>query len=272
MNSNYIEIKIENVSAEISEILVAQLSEIGFDGFEESENSLSAFIAEAGFKKAEVNEIIAAHQLTFIANTIVQKNWNEEWEKNFDPVIVDDFVTIRAHFHEQAKGVEHEIIITPKMSFGTGHHATTYMMMQHMRKLDFKNKTVFDFGTGTGVLAILAEKLGAVYILAIDNDEWSINNAQENIERNGCENIELQLCNTPELSRQFNLILANINKNVILEHFKILAESISANGHLLVSGLLQEDEADILLIASALQLKHMVTFGREKWISMYFVN
>ncbi len=272
MNNNYLEIKIDHVSNEVAEIIIAQLSDLGFSGFEESENMLLAFIDETAFNENEVAEIFTSKQLNFSKKVLAQRNWNDEWEKNFDPVTVDDFVTIRAHFHETAKNVAHEIIITPKMSFGTGHHATTYLMMQQMRTLNFEDKSVVDFGTGTGVLAILAEKLGASAIQAIDNDDWSIANAQENIERNSCKRISVRLSGMLEFNKKFDLILANINKNVILEHFKVLANSIVQNGQLLLSGLLQEDEADILFAASALHLKHKETIARQKWICIHFTN
>jgi ribosomal protein L11 methyltransferase len=140
--SNYIEIKIENISSKESEILIAQLSEIGFEGFEEGGNFLSAYIEQGLLNEIELKNLLSFHHLAYSKNLIEQKNWNEEWEKNFEPVIIDDFVAIRAPFHKPVKDVEYEIIITPKMSFGTGHHATTYMMIQQMRHIDFKNKNV----------------------------------------------------------------------------------------------------------------------------------
>ena len=272
MKTNYIQVTVDKASKEQTEMLIAQLSELGFDGFEESEDLLAAFIDEVAFNEDDVNEIFAFHQLTFTKTVLAQKNWNEEWEKNFEPVMVDDFALIRAAFHKPVKNVEHEIVITPKMSFGTGHHATTYMMVQQMRQIDFKNKSVFDFGTGTGILAILAEKLGALNITAVDNDEWSINNSEENIEENNCNKIQIQLCESPVLEQQFDIILANINKNVILQFISILENGLAINGHLLVSGLLAEDENDILLTASELGLKHMVTVCRDKWICIHFCN
>jgi len=166
----------------------------------------------------------------------------------------------------------HEIIIMPKMSFGTGHHATTYIMIQEMRNVDFKNKNVFDFGTGTGLLAIVAEKFGAGNIIAIDNDEWSISNANENIERNNCKNIQLLLCESPLLSNRFDVILANINKNVILQYLEVLSNLLIENGQLLVSGLLKEDEADLLKAISYFNLKHINTFLRDKWMCMKLIK
>ena len=184
--ATYIQLEFQNISLEQSDLLIAQLSEIGFNGFEEEENNLKAFVPIYDFVEAAVNEIAASHHLSFYKSTIEETNWNAVWESNFQPVIVDNFVGIRADFHEPIMGVEHEIVITPKMSFGTGHHATTFMMIQQMREIDFTGKSVFDFGTGTGILAILAEKLGADKVFAVDYDEWSIENAKENLEKNNC--------------------------------------------------------------------------------------
>jgi ribosomal protein L11 methyltransferase len=267
---NFIQIQIRNLSSQQSEILVAQLSEIGFDGFEEGENFLNAYIEDKKLDKDELQKIISSHQLSFKKKIIEQKNWNEEWEKNFEPVIVEDFVAVRAEFHQPIRNVQHEIIITPKMSFGTGHHATTYMMMQAMRNLNFKNKAVLDFGTGTGILAILAEKLGASSIIAIDNDEWSINNAKENIEKNQCKNIQLFLSNAPNSSRKFDIILANINKNVIITHFTFLSRILNKNGRLLVSGILHEDEPEMIDLSYKIGLKPIQTLRRNQWSSIEF--
>ncbi|HEY6957173.1 MAG TPA: 50S ribosomal protein L11 methyltransferase, partial [Flavisolibacter sp.] len=146
------------------EILISQLSDLGAEGFEQTDDYLLAYFNEYTFKSYEVNQLLKDHSFTL--NTIKEQNWNEVWESNFQPVVVDSFCAIRAEFHDAINSVKHEIIITPKMSFGTGHHATTYMMIEQMRDFDFKNKSVFDFGTGTGILAILAEKLGAASITA----------------------------------------------------------------------------------------------------------
>jgi ribosomal protein L11 methyltransferase len=264
--SDYVQIKIENISSMQSEMLVAQLTEVGFEGFEEGEDFLLAYITEEALIEENLKKMLAFHQLTYFKNLVKQQNWNEEWEKNFEPVIIDDFAAIRAHFHQSLKNVEHEIIITPKMSFGTGHHATTYMMIQQMRDIDFKNKNVFDFGTGTAILAILAEKLGAAKVIAIDNDEWSISNANENIDRNNCKNIQLLLSDAPPPPIEFDIILANINKNVILYYLPMLVKGLKKNGHLLVSGLLKEDEADIDKAIHELNLKRIDAIYRDKWV------
>lgn len=244
--AKFIQIEFQNITAQQSDLLIAELSNIGFDGFEEGENILKAFIPADNLNEAAVKEIAANQNVSFVQSTIEETNWNAVWESNFPPVIVDDFVAIRADFHEPIKEVEHEIVITPKMSFGTGHHATTYMMVQQMRTIAFDSKSVFDFGTGTGVLAILAEKLGAKQVMAVDNDDWSITNAEENIQRNDCSRIILKKANDAITGRQYDIILANINKNVILDNFSSLVYQLAPDGTLLLSGLLLEDEADIL--------------------------
>jgi ribosomal protein L11 methyltransferase len=270
--ANYIQLEFQNISSQQSDLLIAQLSEIGFNGFEEEENCLKAFIPANDFIEAAVKEIAASHNLSFTQSTIEETNWNAVWESNFQPVVVDDFVGIRADFHEPITGVEHEIVITPKMSFGTGHHATTFMMIQQMREIDFTDKTVFDFGTGTGILAILAEKLGAAKVFAVDYDEWSIENAQENLTRNNCSRFTLEKADSAVSDGQFEIILANINKNVILDNFSSLVKLLAPNGILLLSGLLETDEVDILREAGKFPLISKGKTAMNKWIAISFKN
>lgn len=268
---NYIAVLFTNISSDQSETTIAVLSSIGFEGFEEETDSLKAYISAEVFEEETFTSVIAPLHLSYEMQTIPSQNWNAVWEGQFEPVVVADFVGIRAHFHPSFEGrVKHEIVITPKMSFGTGHHATTWMMMNEMQRLDFAEKRVFDFGTGTGILAILSEKLGASDILAIDNDSWSIENAQENMASNGCKHIRLvQTGKVPE-GLVFDLVLANINKNVILENMKPLTDVLTENGCLLLSGLLVEDEADILAAARAVGLTHRYTSNKQQWIAMRF--
>jgi len=266
--NNYIQIEFQDISTEQAERLIAELNEIGFEGFEEVEKKLSAFISAETYNESQVKEIADKLSLVFSKSVIEETNWNEVWEANFQPVVVNDFVGIRADFHQPITNVEHEIIITPKMSFGTGHHATTYMIIQQMREIDFTNKSVFDFGTGTGVLAILAEKLGAKKVLATDNDEWSINNATENIEKNNCTRIELRLSSEVPEQEKFDVILANINKNVILANLPLLYQRLKTNGILLLSGLLAEDEKDMLEAIDKLKLKFINKTVRSNWLSL----
>ncbi len=268
--TQYIQIEIQHISPEQSAILIAELNVIGFDGFEEEENVLKAFIPAKDFDEASVHEITKKHAVTFTKSEIEETNWNAVWESNFQPVVVDDFVGIRADFHEPLNGVEQEIVITPKMSFGTGHHATTFLMIQQMRDIDFTGKTVFDFGTGTGILAILAEKLRASKILAVDYDEWSIANTAENLERNNCTKSELKKADDASGCESYDIILANINKNVILDNFSALVQQLASGGTLLLSGLLVDDENDILARADKYPLVFNGKATKNNWICLRF--
>jgi len=266
--NRYIQISFHPVTPEQSSILVAQLTEIGFEGFEETEDSLQAFIPEKDYDESELQDLQSIADVQFEKSIVEDEDWNAVWESNFEPVVVDDFVYIRADFHPPKKGFTHELVITPKMSFGTGHHATTYMMIEQMRSIDFIGKTVFDFGTGTGVLAILAEKLGAKRIVAVDNDERSIENAAENIQRNNCSRIEIMNAATASMNESFDIILANINKNVILENFSVLAKGLLPGGVLLVSGLLKEDEDDVFRKLSAYSLQMILRLIKDNWLCL----
>lgn len=266
----YTQITFQPVSPEQQEILIAQLADAGFEGFEESDDSLHAFIISGQYDAVLLQEMAAQHHVTFTEKQVAEENWNQNWESSFDPVIVDDFAGIRAGFHEPIQGVAHEIVITPKMSFGTGHHATTHMMVQAMRDISFSGKTVFDFGTGTGILAILAEKLGASAVTAIDNDDWSITNAAENLERNHCSRIHLGKAEALPAGQAFDIILANINKNVILGHFDSLQLQLAKNGTLVLSGLLETDETDIQAKARQFGLIEGEKKSRNNWICLIF--
>ncbi len=264
--SRFVLIEFKGISQEQSDILIAQLNEAGFEGFEETPGNLRAYIDEAGFDEIIIGELAKASGISFSKSIIEETNWNQLWESNFDPVVVDDYAAIRADFHEPIQNVTHEIIITPKMSFGTGHHATTNLMIRQMKELDLHGKTVFDFGTGTGVLAILAEKAGASKVLAVDNDQWSYVNAMENIERNKCIKISIQLADTPDPNLQFDVVLANINKNIILTHLPILSKQIRQGGCLLISGLLASDEVDILSAVRREGLNVVKKAERDNWL------
>ncbi len=248
--------------------LIAQLANIGFDAFEEMPETLNAFIPSEQYNKDILTSVLG--DIHFQESEIEKQNWNELWESNFEPVQVEDFVGIRASFHEPIQGVEHEIVITPKMSFGTGHHATTYLVMQAMRNLQWNGKTVFDFGTGTGILAILAEKLGAKEIFAIDNDDWCIENATENIQINQAAFIEVSKGDSAEIKNRFDIILANINKHIILANIPYLDQALEKDGTILLSGLLLEDEADILKACASVGWKHQKTNTRNGWIVCQF--
>jgi ribosomal protein L11 methyltransferase len=266
----HIQITFTNLRPEQQEVLIAHLAEAGYEGFEEDKNELRAFIPEKEFDKIFLRELAFKYQLDWSEQRIPEQNWNAVWESAFPPVVVDDFVAIRAEFHYPIKGVEHEIVITPKMSFGTGHHATTYMMVQQMRGIDFSNKKVFDFGTGTGILAILAEKLGAATVVAIDNDEWSIVNAEENTSTNDCHKIQIGKADSITGSGPYDIILANINRNVILDNFGSLVGHLAPGGILLLSGLLSEDEPVIREQAEKSELIRVNGIERNNWVCLQY--
>ncbi|HEY5966464.1 MAG TPA: 50S ribosomal protein L11 methyltransferase [Chitinophagaceae bacterium] len=269
---DYIKITFADLQPEQKEILIAQLADAGYEGFEEKDTGLDAFIKSKSFDTIVLKEISFKYQTPYTKEKIAETNWNQVWESNFEPVIVNDYVGIRADFHKPITNTKFEIVITPKMSFGTGHHATTYMMIELMKEIDLKGRLVLDFGTGTGVLAILAEKEGAKNIDAIDNDDWSIANAGENFEKNNCTKINLRKASNAASEIKFDIILANINKNVIIENLALLSEQLNNGGQVLLSGLLKEDKAEILSIATELRLKLKKELIRNNWIALQFHN
>jgi ribosomal protein L11 methyltransferase len=262
----YIEIIFNTNSTEQNEILIALLNEIGFEGFEEEDNILKAFIKQNEFSAAAVDEIANSNQLTYTTTSIAQQNWNAQWESSFEPVVINDFAAIRASFHKPVKNVQYEIIITPKMSFGTGHHATTYLMMEQMSQLNFTGKTVMDFGTGTGVLAILAQKMGATEVLAIDNDYWSIDNAKENIGNNKSIHIVIQKGEAIGADKKYDIILANINLNVIVQNMPLIAAACKPGAQILLSGFLYTDVVAIKSSLHANGLIFSVVTQQKDWV------
>jgi len=237
---NYKRVTIATPDEAAQEILIAQLAELGYEGFEQNEGSLAAYIDEGAYDKAALEEMTGS--TGYGVEDVAQQNWNAVWESNFEPVVVEGLCTIRADFHNIEVNTPYEIVITPKMSFGTGHHATTQLMLMGMSKLDMKSKHVLDFGTGTGVLAIMAELLGAADILAIDYDEWAVENSRENVARNHCSHIKVEQNATDQLPKMSaDVILANINRHVLLQFMKEMYSNLVPGGTLLLSGILVED-------------------------------
>lgn len=250
------------------EAAMAALLQMDWESFEEEERALLAYVPEESFNRSEVEVFLNSKSWTYSLEQIAQQNWNALWESNFEPVIVDDFVGIRAHFHEPIVGVEYELQITPKMSFGTGHHATTHMMIQLMRSFNWVGKKVFDFGTGTGVLAILAEKLGATLVLGTDCDTWCIENSEENVATNECTHIKLQLLDHADVEGEYDFVLANINRHILLDNMEILAKKLRGDGRLFISGFLPED-VDVLEEAfHKVGLEQEQLVQRDKWVAM----
>ena len=271
---NHIEIVVEELNSPKIEELIVAFTAIGFDGFEEGENYLKAYISEDKFIEGEIKELSISNGFKYSLNVLKEQNWNESWEKNYDPVIVDDFVSVRATFHEPIQNVQHEILITPKMSFGTGHHATTYLVLKLMSEIDFSNKKVFDFGTGTGILAIMAEKLGAEYVEAVDYDNWCIENAQENIEQNKSSKIKILQKDTAESDINYDIVIANINRNIIIDNLANLDNLAVLNNKsvLLLSGLLVEDELEITELFENKGWEKLKTLNKNGWIALRFVK
>lgn len=250
--------------------LIALLDEAGFEAFEEADQALIAFIAEELRPTVDLAALIPAG-VNWEEEIVEQQNWNALWESSFEPVVVPGFCTVRASFHPADESVPYEVVITPKMSFGTGHHATTRLMLEAMRELDFKGKRVFDFGTGTGILAILAAKLGAVEVLGIDNDSWSIENAEENTAANNVNGLELKLGSLEEAGTQpFDIILANINRHILLQYMEPMNGLLRAGGTLLLSGVLLDDEEVIRESALKAGLNAVSRANEGDWICMRF--
>jgi ribosomal protein L11 methyltransferase len=266
----FIRYDISNSTEVDYDIIIAFLSDWGIDAFEELEETLIASGIKETVNQEEIDRYLTYEKILFDKTEVEDQNWNAVWESSFEPVIIDDFAAIRAGFHEAVAGVAHDIVITPKMSFGTGHHATTWLMMQLMRDINFKGKRVFDFGTGTGVLAILAEKLGARQVEAIDNDEWSIENAKENIEKNGSKTINVKLQETLPDGDTFDIVLANINKHILLEQMPGISNILELGGMALLSGLLIADELDIVSSAGNYQLQFEKKLEKNGWIALFF--
>ena len=267
--SNFLKIEIETITEEDSEILIADLSEISFYAFEQEENSLIAYIKEEDFNEEKLNNVLPLQGSCKIT-PIKDENWNQQWESGFHPVIINDFAAIRASFHEPVKSVKHELIITPKMSFGTGHHATTFLMVELMEKIDFHHKTVLDFGTGTGVLAILAEKLGASKITAIDYDEWSISNTLENIEANDCRNIFVERKDTLSGISFVDIVIANINLNVLTEASSSISKLLKKGSLLLTSGFLFTDEEVMVNVFTDKDFVKRSVLRKDDWLGILF--
>lgn len=267
---HYLQLSIPVSDADTRDLLIASLSELGAEGFEEGDTVLKAFVPESDYDETAFTEALAVFGLVAQKETIAPRNWNAEWESDFEPVIIGDFCTIRAHFHQMPVSTQYDIVITPKMSFGTGHHATTHLMVEQMAGLDLEGKKVLDFGTGTGILAILAEKLGATEVIAIDNDEWSFDNAQENVQLNDCSRTKVSMDDIEVFSGQetFSIILANINRHILLRYMKVLYDLLDAGATLLMSGLLTEDEGIVSEAAKAEGFTIRAVHTRNNWITI----
>lgn len=265
-----------NSKPDLAELLIAELAEIGFEGFLENEIGFEAYLEEIVFDESLFNEILFKYSVDksqVVSSNIAQQNWNAQWESSFEPVIVCNKLIIKAPFHNITEKYEFEIIIQPKTSFGTGHHETTQSIMELMLKMDFKNKTVFDYGCGTGVLAILASQLGATNIFANDIDDWAFENVGENAAYNKIANIDYQkgdLSIVPNV--EYDIILANINKNILLKSFEQLSKHVKPNGIVIISGFYETDLTDLLNCCQAFGLNLQQKVVTNDWCAAVLVR
>lgn len=257
---------------------MAEIAEAGYDTFLETENGFEAYTeldkvdhVQLEFIKGKYGHV---RPLIFFQDKVKKQNWNKEWEKNVEPVVVDDQCLIRAEFHKIEKQYPYEIIITPKMSFGTGHHQTTYLMIKAQLKMDHQDKLVMDAGCGTAILSVMASKRGAKKVESFDIDDWSIENGTENAERNGCRNINIRKGTIRDFKWPvpFDIVLANINKNVLLEEMKFYSQNLKSGGQLLLSGFYEKDIPDLMNVAASCGLEHRGQDAREGWASLLLMK
>ncbi len=263
---------------DFAEILMAEIAEAGFDTFLETDTGFEAYCEETKADLTQVEEIKSRYQhvqpLLFFLDRVHKQNWNEEWEKNVDPIVVDGRCLIRAEFHKIPEKYPYEIVITPKMSFGTGHHQTTYLMVKSQLDLDHQGKLVMDAGCGTAILSVMASMRGARLVEAFDIDSWSMENGEENATRNHCANIRIRqgTIRDFEWPDQFNIILANINKNILLAEMSDYAAALASGGTLLLSGFYEHDQSDLLHEARAYGLSYVKHDVRDQWACLQLVK
>jgi len=271
-------IPVRSWSSSEKEILFAKMAQIGFEGFIEGGDDIQAFVEEVKYVPEDLNQLIDELakfniKVQYRFHRTEDQNWNEEWEKKFDPVIIDKRVLIRAPFHDSSDDLACTLVIEPKMSFGTGHHYTTRLMIREMGNHDMKGKRILDMGCGTGVLGIYACKMGAERVLGVDNDQWAYENALENVSRNGAKAMEVRLGDVGVLYREkYDMILANITRNTLISDMSVYVEHLIDQGLLLLSGILAEDVQYVLDEAYRCGLDHLNTNEESNWISLTFVN
>ena len=259
-----------------SEILIAELGEKPFDSFIETENGFSAFIQKDLWNETILEDIYILEnpefKISYTFEEIEQTNWNEEWEKNFDPIDVDGLCHVRAPFHPKTDA-RFDIVIEPKMSFGTGHHETTHMMIQHLLEMDVTGMKTLDMGCGTAILAILAEMKGAEPIDAIDIDNWCYLNSIENAERNNCRHISVYEGDASLLTgKKYDLIIANINRNILLNDMQTYVDCLNKEGIILFSGFYEQDVPFIDASCTEKGLSFVKKINRNNWVSLKYVN
>lgn len=276
MDYNKITIKITPYQEWLCDVLSAELAGIGFDSFVETENGIEAFIPTKNYKEENLNFVLNAFQEDFSfevkSEFIKDQNWNKEWEKNyFKPLVIGNECMIRAPFHSEYPNAKYEIVIEPNMAFGTGNHETTATIIESILTTNLKGKTILDMGCGTGILSILASMKGAEFITSIDIDEWSYNGTKENAALNNIQNIETKLGDASLLGeKKYDVIFANIHKNVLLNDMEMYYASLQEPGTLIMSGFYTEDIADIKTKAESLGLKDKGFVEKNNWVAHSF--
>lgn len=277
---NYIELQL-TVSPDYTDILTAELAELGFESFVETDEGLNAYITEPDFDQSAVAKLVSKYAgqtaIAYQISTLEKRNWNAEWESNYKPIEVAGQVQVRASFHERdqyagAARFRYDIVINPKMSFGTGHHETTAMMLEQQLGLDFAGKTVLDVGSGTGILAILAAKMDARSVVAFDVEEWAVENARENAELNDCPQVNVFQGTIADVDpdSRYDVVLANINRNVLLAEIPIYVRLLADKGYLVVSGFYESDAPDLEQKATEAGLQLSRTLTNNQWTSLTF--
>ncbi|MBK7764360.1 MAG: 50S ribosomal protein L11 methyltransferase [Bacteroidetes bacterium] len=264
----YVKIVFTLRDAHDAEIIMALLAEFPWLGYEQMDTQLLAYCNEDVFDEIVLKELLGDFVCSYSFETIAHENWNQVWESNFEPIRVGNDIGVRASFHEALVDCKYEIVITPKMSFGTGHHETTQMMLEYIGEIDCRQKSVFDFGCGTGVLAILAKMKGANKIVGIDNDAWSVENAIENCRNNHASDIEISIQDIREIHQTFDIILANINLNILLEHLPQMKALLHEGGLIIMSGIFVSDIPQLKNKFELLGMQQVSTKQKKDWAAV----
>ncbi|MFN8348169.1 MAG: 50S ribosomal protein L11 methyltransferase [Spirosomataceae bacterium] len=274
MPANYFEARL-TLDPDFNEILMAELGQIGYESFVETDEGLSAYITEIDFDLEKLQQVVEEYRhltpITFVYEQLETKNWNEEWERNYQPIEVAGKIRVRASYHTPDPSFAYEIVIDPKMSFGTGHHETTTLVMEQQLSLDHQGKSLLDVGSGTGILAILGEMLGATRLTAFDIEEWAYLNAVENAAMNGCTRITVFQGTIEDCPADtYDIVLANINRNILLREIPIYVQFLKPGGTLMVSGFYEFDINDIIQKAEEVDLKLITQKTLNQWAVIRF--
>lgn len=280
MNYKEITFTVTPYSEDIADVIIAELGNIGYDGFSYTDNGFTTYIPDNHFNEKAIAELDILSFLSpnfkirWTCSNIQNQNWNKTWEDNFTPIIIKDRILIRAGFHPGIENIEYEIIIEPEMSFGTGHHSTTALMLETI--LDYtaqiKGKRILDMGCGTGILSIMAAKTGATDVTGIDIDEWAYNNAQKNIDNNHIHHISVKIGDVSLLQQEnnFDVILANINRNILLRDMQQYVNKLNTDGYLFISGFYTEDLSLLQQEAERLNLEYLNHKTDHNWVAAVF--